>query len=531
MSQVTQKREAGLLDGTPEKRLYWSIISDYDIKTGICELIDNAIDLWMATKPRPALAIDLILDAERQLIQIKDTAGGVKEEDLRLLIAPGASKNSPDSETIGIFGVGSKRAVVALAETTIIKTRYRDSKSYQIDITKDWLETDDWDIPHFEIPSIEEGVTIIDLSSLRKSFTEADVEFLKKHIGETYEWFLQIENCIIKVNGDKVQAKGFETWAYPPDFEPRSAAFTIDLKPQGKVGVEIIAGLIRDRDPVFDNYGVYFYCNHRLVVKELKSREVGYFVTSEAGVPHPDASLCRAIVKIDGGSKLMPWTSSKSGINFSHPVFQALRPTLIQLVTHFSSLSRRLKDDWDGKVFQHDKGSILPINPVSAQQGKKLVLPPLPKVNKPHFENLKAKNKTQIHDQPWTLGLVEAIAAVDIITRQKLETQNRIALILLDSNFEIALKEFVVHRTDLFPPQKFPDGVIQTMFEKRFRVIEAVALKITIPKKLLDKAKHYYGLRNKLIHERATVGITGSDVDNYRSTIEEILTILFGLDF
>ena len=42
-------------------------------------------------------------------------------------------------------------------------------KSYQIDITKDWLETDDWDIPHFEIPSIEEGVTIIDLSSLRKS--------------------------------------------------------------------------------------------------------------------------------------------------------------------------------------------------------------------------------------------------------------------------------------------------------------------------------------------------------------------------
>ena len=38
MSRITQKREAGLLDGTPEKRMYWSIISDYDIKTGICEL-------------------------------------------------------------------------------------------------------------------------------------------------------------------------------------------------------------------------------------------------------------------------------------------------------------------------------------------------------------------------------------------------------------------------------------------------------------------------------------------------------------
>jgi hypothetical protein len=531
MSQVTQKREVGLLDGTPEKRMYWSIISDYDVKTGICELIDNAIDLWMATKPRSALMIELNLDAERQLIQIKDTAGGLKEEDLRLLIAPGASNNSPDSETIGIFGVGSKRAVVALAETIVFKTRHRDSKSYQIDITKDWLETDDWDIPHFEIPDIEEGVTIIDLSSLRKSFSEADIEFLREHIGETYEWFLQIDNCNIKVNGVLVQPRAFEAWAYPPEFEPRSTNFTVELKGQAKIGVEILAGLIRDRDPIFENYGVYFYCNHRLVVKELKTREVGYFVTSEAGVPHPDASLCRAIIKINGGAKLMPWNSSKSGINFGHPLFHAIRPTLIQLVSHFSSLSRRLKDDWDGKVFQHDQGAIVPIDPVSVQQGKKLVLPQLPKVNKPHFETLKAKNKTQIQDQPWTLGLVEAVAAVDIITRQKLETRNRIAIILLDSNFEIGMKEFVVHRTDLFPPKEFNDAAIQTMFEKRFRVIDAVSQRVQIPKKLLDKAKHYYVLRNKLIHERATVGITGADVDNYRSTIEEVLTLLFGLSF
>jgi len=531
MSLVTQKREAGLLDGTPNKRMYWSIISDYDIKTGLCELIDNAIDLWMATRPRPALMIELHLDAERQLIQIKDTAGGVKEEDLRSLIAPGESKNSPESETIGIFGVGSKRAVVALAETTIIKTRHRASKSFQIDITKDWLETDDWNIPHFEIPAIEEAVTMIELSSLRKALEESDVELMRERIGEIYEWFLQIENCRIKVNGIQVQPRSFEAWAYPPGFEPRSARFTVDLKGQGKVSVEIVAGLIRDRDPIFDNYGVYFYCNHRLVVKELKTREVGYFVTSEAGVPHPDASLCRAIIKIGGAAKLMPWNSTKSGINFSHPLFHAIRPTLIQLVSHFSSLSRRLKDDWDGKVFQHDKGEIVPTDPVSAQQGKKLVLPPLPMVNKPHFEALKAQNKTQIEDQPWTLGLVEAVAAVDIISRQKLQTRNRIALILLDSNFEIALKEFVVHMTRLFPPQNFNDAAIQKMFEKRHRVIEAVSQKIQIPQKLLDKAKHYYGLRNKLVHERATVGITDADVDNYRSTIEQILTILFGLSF
>lgn len=34
----------------------------------------------------------------------------------------------------------------------------------------------------------------------------------------------------------------------------------------------------------------------------------------------------------------------------------------------------------------------------------------------------------------------------DLIGRQKFETKNRTALILLDSNFEIALKEFIVNR-------------------------------------------------------------------------------------
>jgi hypothetical protein len=163
--------------------------------------------------------------------------------------------------------------------------------------------------------------------------------------------------------------------------------------------------------------------------------------------------------------------------------------------------------------------------------GKRLVLPPLPKVNKARAEQLKTRNKPQIHDQPWTLGLVEAMAAVDIISRQRLETKNRIALILLDSNFEIALKEFIVHRNDLFPQQQFGKVVIQKLFEKRDDVVSAVVQKVAIPKTLLGKAKHYYNLRNTLIHERATVGITDADVATYRSTIEEILEILFDLKF
>lgn len=39
------KTEIDTIDGTPSKRIYRSIIADYDLNTAICELIDNSIDV------------------------------------------------------------------------------------------------------------------------------------------------------------------------------------------------------------------------------------------------------------------------------------------------------------------------------------------------------------------------------------------------------------------------------------------------------------------------------------------------------
>src|SRR5258708_21417120 len=107
--------------------------------------------------------------------------------------------------------------------------------------------------------------------------------------------------------------------------------------------LETRGALIGDGGAEEKNGGFYFCCNRRLIEKEVKTREVGYFVSNEAGVPHPDISLCRAIVRLEGPAKGMPWTSNKSGINFDHAVFRTLRPTLIDLTAHFSKLSRRFK--------------------------------------------------------------------------------------------------------------------------------------------------------------------------------------------
>jgi Histidine kinase-, DNA gyrase B-, and HSP90-like ATPase len=526
---VARKTEVGPIDGTPEKRMFWAIISDYDLKTGVCELVDNAIDLWTMAKTTDPLTVAITLDAERQLIVVNDNAGGVKHDELRLLIAPGGSRNDPLAEVIGIFGVGGKRASIALGEQVAIKTRYKKQQSHQIDITKDWLEHGDWEIPAYTIPNIAPGTTAVEISHLRKPFTQQDVEEIRRHLGETYAWFLD-QGCTLSINETPVEPKEFDHWAYPKGYPPRDAAFDVKLGDE-TVKVTITAGLITDREPEQENYGVYIYCNHRLIVKELRTRDVGYFVTAEAGVPHSDASLCRAIVRLQGPAKLMPWNSSKSGINPGHPIFQRLRPTLIQLVTYFSSLSRRLRKEVDEKVTPFTAGTIEQVATANIAPGRRLNLPELPRVNKQPVEHLKARNKKLLKEQPWTVGIVEAMAAVDVMTRQRFDTKNRIALILLDSNFEIALKEFMVHRTDLFPKSTYTDARIAQLFKNRTDVITEVTKHVTIPPTIITRTKHYYDLRNKLIHERATVGITDPDVDNYRTTVQKVLKILFKLSF
>ncbi len=526
------KKLVDSIDGKPEKRIFRSIIADYNLQTGLCELIDNALDHWSANGRKKPLKVEIKLDAARQLIVVTDNAGGVKESELRLLISPGASRGEMGLDLIGIFGVGGKRAGVALGELVEIRTRYGKSSTYQIDINSEWLGSDDWDIDYFQVSSISEGSTTVEISKLRQVFNENEVEKIKSHLGEIYSWFIK-KGCEISVNDQAIKPVDFNSWAYPPSYLPRHATFEVWPTSDQFLKVDIVAGLILDRDPVSENYGVYIYCNNRLIVKEMRTREVGYFVSTEAGVPHPDASLCRVVVKIDGAPELMPWNSSKSDVNISHPAFMQLGSTIISLVGFYSKLSRRWKNDWKSNVFRHNKGKFEDVDIQDIKTGKKMVMPKLPRGQKlVYIQKLLEANKSNMKKAPYTTGLIEAMGLVEVVRKQKILTKNRAALILLDSNFEIALKEYIVSETTLFPPFEYTDKKITSLFKQRTSVINEVKRHVPqLTTELLKKVNHYYGLRNKLIHERTTIPISDQQIDDYEETIQKVLRLLFKIKF
>jgi hypothetical protein len=516
------KEERNVVDGTPHKRLFWSIISDYSFETAILELIDNSIDVWIQRGQLRPLEISVEADCDRQIITVKDNAGGVAASDIGLLITPGGSDNDPDAHSIGVFGVGSKRAVVALGEQVSIKTRHLSETTYQIDITRDWIEAEDWNLPVYEVATIDCNTTIVEVSQLRTPVSLEEVSDLSLKIGETYAYFIENLGCHITVNGVHVDPVRFDCFAFPPQYPPTETVVAISPDGKGEVLVTIQAGLIRDRDPKGDNYGVYVYCNRRLIVKELRSRDVGYFVTGEAGTPHPDASLCRVIIEFEGPAKLMPWTSNKAGIVAKHPTFQRLSKTILALCTRYTKISRATKQNWEEEVFQYTDGKFEELSEEAATTGRKLVLPTVPRSNKSKIEHLKQANVQVTESKPYVMGLIEGIAAADLVLSSRLETANRVALILIDSTFEIAMKEWMVHNKILYGKLD-----LQTLFNNRGDTVDHFKRFAPIDPDLLEVATHFSDFRNKMIHERATFSVSDQDIRRYRKVVCKMLSDLF----
>ncbi|NHM03792.1 ATP-binding protein [Flavobacterium celericrescens] len=525
------KNKISEIDGTPHKRFILSIVSDYDLNRSISELIDNATDIWIKNDRTKKLKIKINFDQHQKTIKIEDNSGGVKESELNFLISPGASSNTQDDNTIGIFGVGTKRAVIALSQDIKITTRYLKNKTYRIEFDEDWLQKEEeWLLPYYEVNEIEQGSTIIDLQKLRISIDEDDVYNLKSFISYTYAKFLDKSNFEILVDDINIKSKKYENWAYPKGYEPRDYSGILNLTSGRKVNVNVIAGLTTESSPASGEYGVYFYCNDRLIIKALKSPEVG-FIKGIAGQPHPSLSISRVIVSLNGASIDMPWNSSKSDINTNHPVFKDLQKWLLEIVKNFTSLSRRLAGEWPETVFKYNTGEISKISVPDFNSTSKSYLLNLPTVNVKFIDVVKNKNANVSKSKPWTKGLYESIIAVDYISKQRIETKNRIALLMLDSALEISFKEFLVNDVT---SKYYTDTDIQRIFAKRHLVVDEIK-KYVSKKDITDidwkKIKYYYDLRSKLVHERATVDITDNQLKDHREITEKVLKVLFKLKF
>lgn len=328
----------------PTKQFFVSMLTrDISLADAILDLVDNCLDGALRSADHDDVDyskhhVNIKFDESSFLIE--DNCGGIprdvaKEYAFKMGREPDDARDS-ESETIGMYGVGMKRAIFKMGCDAKVKTLHG-SDPFEVRISSDWLKSKDWD----PLPLIDDqdalgkpGTRIFvgDLyPGVSRHFTNAAfVNELRTAISEHFTMFLQ-RGLEIYVNDVLVEAVHVEVLVSE---DPEGPAPFVFQKTIGDVVVSITVGLntgrglaIDDDDsPEFERdrsaatAGWTVFCNDRAVIVGDKSRLTGW----GDGIPlyHYQFSIITGIIEFRSRfADQLPVTTTKRALDTSSDVW------------------------------------------------------------------------------------------------------------------------------------------------------------------------------------------------------------------
>jgi len=123
---------------------------------------------------------------------------------------------------------------------------------------------------------------------------------------------------------------------------------------------------------------------------------------------------------------------------------------------------------------------------------------------------------------PWAFGLTEALKCVGIIRASNLQTKNRLAMLMLDSTLEIAIRQYLTNVKKI------------TLDEKQHRhretLIKIAKGHIELEDEVWDHLKYFWMTRNPQYHQEANVVVTDAVYGEFQDIVTHVLKILYGID-
>jgi hypothetical protein len=330
----------------PTKQFFVSMLTrDIKLEDAILDLIDNCLDgaLRLSKGGKPDYSKFVVtITLARDHFSIEDNCGGIPREvaknyAFKMGREPSDNRDS-DTETIGMYGVGMKRAIFKMGRNAIVKTRHG-ADTYEVPITASWLDATNWDPLPINEPTeakekLKEPGTTIYVSDLNEgvarhfanpAFVNEVTTAISQHFTMFLQWGFKIE-----INGESVKPVYVEVLVSPRADGPAPYVFR---KTTGDVTVSITVGLNTSRRSEGDDSdddadfagqrasataGWTVLCNDRAVIVGDKSRLTGWGDLPLVPLYHPQFAVITGIIEFRAkDAKKLPVTTTKRALDAS----------------------------------------------------------------------------------------------------------------------------------------------------------------------------------------------------------------------
>ncbi len=387
----------------PTKRLFIETLTkDINIQDCILDLFDNAVDSYV----RRNIKDRRVIKAEfgKNEFVVFDNCGGISRKQLtEHVFRFGMVALQPDLPTIGMYGIGLKRAIFKLGKDIIFETD--DGKEYsRLEFNVDqWIRKgeekwEDWNIPltrytSSKIKLNEKPYTRISIKNLnnetKEAFTEAFKQKFRKTIQIYYTIFIQ-NHIDIFIDKQKQQYLPIEIKT-PKGYSPERRTDKFN-----DINVDVICWISykeEDKRMIKERgrQGWNIFMNRRLILSDNVGPETGWSGNpSELPKYHSLFNEFRGLVFLssDDPSKL-PLNTHKNGFNQETATYvfllrrmvDAARPIVKYLEKKYNKQKQSIEEKEDElndlveKLEKDWKPKSLDINKVSKES--KFTYPPL----------------------------------------------------------------------------------------------------------------------------------------------------------
>lgn len=392
----------------PTKAFFVNMITrDITLEDSILDLIDNSVDgAWRSEGSLPmGLGRDASLSAYRISIStspegfsIKDNCGGMTLDNAANYAFSFGRRPSFNHEkySIGVYGIGMKRAAFKLGKRIRIRSTYQDAdgsrRAFAVPINvDDWLDDDDppWDFEIINDQNLDEnGVEIIvnDLIEGTKfAFDDpAFIQNLRRKIARDYSIYMN-HGLKISVNEDRVTGLPIEL-RKGEKFVPVHIDY-VDRVDDNQVTVKIIGGMAApppenvDPDEADDGdkrFGWYVACNSRIVLAADKTDVTGWGTLDWPQWHRQYSGFIGIVMFTAENATALPLTTTKRSVDVSSEIYLNARSKMHVISKDWIGYTNTRKNALEDAKANEIASTAVPIHDVKEQPS--ITLPNLSRV-------------------------------------------------------------------------------------------------------------------------------------------------------